>query len=240
MSFELSPKSWERIHAFQRNEMIALASNGAHAREMSHLAYYSRIGVALGPNPGKALEIGCGPGRYVAILASLGWDVVGADPHSYPSWELISKYREVTWADGVHAEKLPYATASFDAVACLGALLYFQDAKAAMSEIFRVLKPGGRLVMRTVNRNNLFRKLRGVNVDPATVNLYTEAELADFLNQSGFHVSSTFSYGFYPPILPGPWWYLVNGTLSLRFQDLLSSVTPSSYRVNVVAFAERR
>jgi ubiquinone/menaquinone biosynthesis C-methylase UbiE len=240
MSFRLLRRSWARIEAYQREEITRLASDKGHASIMSRDPYYARIGDLLGSGPGRLLEIGCGPGRYVALLANLGWDVVGADPHRFPSWEIISRYSAVTWDEGVYAEKLPYADNSFDAVACLGALLYFKDPKVAFSEIFRVLKPSGRIMVRSVNRTNLFRLVRGRNIDPATVSTHSERELADFVQSSGFDVTSTFSYGFYPPILPGLWWYLVNGALSIPAQNELSRLTPPQYRVSVIAAGTRR
>lgn len=239
MSFKLRTKSWEKIHAFQLEEIARLASDQDHARAASRRLFYGRIGDLLDSRPGRVLELGCGPGRYVALLASMGWDVVGADPCSFPAWKSISEHRLVTWDEGVRAEKLPYADASFDAVACLGALLYFDDAVAALAEIYRVLKPGGRVIMRSVNRNNLFRKVNGKDIDPATVNLYTEDELVNLLKASGFHVFEKFSYGFYPPILPGLWWYLVNGKIPMAVQEVISALTPRRYRVNVIAFATR-
>jgi ubiquinone/menaquinone biosynthesis C-methylase UbiE len=240
MPFKLPAKFWDRVHAHQRDELERLARDADYARTISRDPYYARIGEFLGSSPGRVLEIGCGPGRYAALLASLGWEVVGADPITFPSWDLISKYRSVKWEDGIFAESLPYPDASFDAVACLGALLYFKDPKLAFSEISRVLKPGGRLIVRSVNRTNLFRSVRGRNIDPATVSSYSEEELVALLQASGFDISSTFSYGFFPPVLPTLWWYLVNGTFSISTQNRFSEWTPPQYRVNVVAFAVRR
>lgn len=241
MSFQLTAAQWERIHAFQAAEIERFASDAAFAKAMASEPHFSCVGQWLNAeHAGRALEIGCGPGRYVAMLASVGYDVVGADPVSYPSWEMLRKSPKITLTEGVSAEALPYPDASFDAVACMGALLYFKDADRAVSEIRRVLKPGGRLVVRTVNRTNLYRRVHKTNIDPATVNVYTEEELAAFLSRHGFDVARTFSYGFYPPVLISRWWRLSNGGLGYTAQQFISDLCPRSLRVSVNAFATRK
>jgi ubiquinone/menaquinone biosynthesis C-methylase UbiE len=45
------------------------------------------------------------------------------------------------------AERLPFAGGSFDAVACLEALEFLPDARAALAECVRVLRPGGVLLL---------------------------------------------------------------------------------------------
>lgn len=241
MSFQLSATQWERIHAFQANEIERFATDAAFAKAMALEPHFSCVGRWLDrQHKGRALEIGCGPGRYVAILASVGYEVVGADPISYPSWALLRKNPRITLTEGVSAESLPYEDASLDAVACMGALLYFKDADRAVSEIYRVLKPGGRLVVRTVNRTNLYRRVHKTNIDPATVNVFTEEELAAFLAKHGFEVARTFSYGFYPPFLISQWWQLSNGVLGYTAQQFVSDLCPRSLRVSVNAFATRK
>ena len=187
-----------------------------------------------------AREIGCGPGRYVAMLASMGYDVVGVDPTKFETWEIVrSARRGVEFSDGVAAEKLPYKSESFDHVACLSALLYYESAERALAEIRRVLKPSGRLVLRTVSRDNLVRRLRGRDVDPATRNVFSLSELREFVAVRGFTVRESFSYAFFPPILSMYWWYLVNGPISVAAQERLSNLTPASMHMNVIVFAER-
>lgn len=234
-------RRFQVIEAFQREEILGLASADLRNAEAASLRpHYTGIGEWLPPGlKGRVLELGCGPGRYVALLASLGYDVVGVDPFSYPLWDEIRKHREVELRDGVRAEEIPYPDSSFDHVACISALLYFDDAAKAFSEIRRVLKPGGRLYVRTVNSENLRRKFAKQNIDPAAKNYYNEAELVAFLKKCGFEVEKTFTYGFFPPFLTGYWWYLCNGKVPLRVQEWLSRLTPARYRVTVVAYARK-
>lgn len=241
MSLDLTAEQWRRIEAFQSREMTQFAKDRDFARRMALLPHYGEIGSWLTEtdNAAAVLEIGCGPGRYVAMLHSLGYRVTGADPYRYPSWDLIAK-EGITFDEKVLVEDLPYADGSFDAVACMGALLYFKDAGKALREIRRVLKPGGKLIVRTVSRTNLYKLVRGRNLDPATVNVYTESELRTTLEAHGFDVARTSSYGFYMPWFEARWWLAVNGQIPLKAQQIMSSLCPRRFRINVNAYAVRR
>jgi ubiquinone/menaquinone biosynthesis C-methylase UbiE len=228
------------INAFQTEEIVGLAKMDSDAAALQSVRpHYAGIGEWLPRGlGGRVLELGCGPGRYAALLSGLGYDVVGVDPVSFPTWESIRQHRNVQLLDDIKAEALPFPDASFDHVACVSALLYFDNAQKALSEIRRVMKPGGRLYLRTVNSKNLARRWVRSNIDPAAHNYYDEQELRTFLLSCGFEVKRTFTYGFFPPILTAFWWYLCNGIISIPMQEKLSSVTPPNMRVTVVAFAQ--
>ena len=151
---------------------------------------------------------------------------------------MIPGHRQVELRSEVLAESLPYANASFDYVACMGALLYFKDAIKAVAEIRRVLRPRGRLVVRNINRRNLYRVLRGRNIDPATINAYSPKELAQFLSQNGFTVRNCFTHGLYAPFLSMQYWSSLNGVLSIGAQQFISNLLPRPFRTTVTAFAE--
>ena len=98
------------------------------------------------------LDVGCGTGLLADDMATLvGADgrVVGVDT----SKDML-KLAERRCADlpQVHlkqaqAETLPEEDESFDAVGCVQVLLYLPDVPTALSEMHRVLKPGGRIVI---------------------------------------------------------------------------------------------
>lgn len=72
---------------------------------------------------------------------------------------------------------LPFATASLPAMACLEALEFLPDAGTALSEMARVLRPGGLLV--TTNRKGRARWLMPGHV-------FTRERFAEMLEQAGF------------------------------------------------------
>jgi SAM-dependent methyltransferase len=83
-----------------------------------------------------ALDVGCGTGSFVRVLARRAERVVGVDP-------LASGTDGVIRAD---AEDLPLESSSFDLVVALDVLEHVDDV-AAVGEIARVLKPGGVVIV---------------------------------------------------------------------------------------------
>lgn len=105
---------------------------------------------ALRLSPGQSvLDVACGPGNFTdASAAAVGPDglAVGVDlsrpmieravaAHSGPAYLLGS------------ATRLPFRDRSFDAVACYGALYLIPEPFAALDEIIRVVRPGGRVAL---------------------------------------------------------------------------------------------
>ena len=238
---------WSRVSSRQLQKAhareIGRFMTGRYAEPMARSARYCQLAQAFEGSLTKGdhvLELGCGPGKYVAMLSSLGYRVTGADPHRFPEWERIGTMPGVALEDSVFAERLPYADNQFNGAACLGALLYFQDPDRAMEEIARVVKPGGPIVMRTVNRLNRYTQRTGKRLDPASRNLYTMQELVALLEKHGLTVQQQFSYGYWPARWSNFWWYLANVWLPEWMHDRLSNRTPESQRVNLIVFARNR
>jgi SAM-dependent methyltransferase len=129
------------------------------ARSGDGHALRARLDVALrlaGPGPGEALDAGMGPGRLLSELAEHGWTVSGVDPAA----EMVAKAglrlptavgRLVTG----RAELLPFSDSSFDLVVATG-VLEFVNPPRAVSELARVLRPGGRAIVSYPNGRALY------------------------------------------------------------------------------------
>lgn len=98
------------------------------------------------------LDVGCGTGLLaydMATLVGAGGRVAGVDVSKDM---LVLAERRCADLPQVHlkqskAEDLPEGDESFDAVTCVQVLLYLSDVPAALAEMHRVLKPGGRIAI---------------------------------------------------------------------------------------------
>lgn len=96
--------------------------------------------------PGDALDAACGTGRHAKYLAQLGHRVVGVDG----SPDMLAKAKaDVPEADFREGDltSLPVDAANFDVAVCALALEHVADLDAAISELARVVRPGGRVIV---------------------------------------------------------------------------------------------
>ncbi|HEY3104246.1 MAG TPA: class I SAM-dependent methyltransferase [Pyrinomonadaceae bacterium] len=105
----------------------------------------------------RVLEIGCGMGTDGAQFAKAGADYTGVDL-TEAAIELARKRFELFGLKGTlqvaDAENLDFADESFDAVYSHGVLHHTPDIAAAVREIHRVLKPGGRAIVMLYHRGS--------------------------------------------------------------------------------------
>ncbi len=101
-----------------------------------------------GVGPGmQVLDVGCGTGaltRAAARLVGEGGAVTGLDPNPEMLAVAATRPEPVDWVPG-RAEALPFADRSFDAVVSQFAMMFFEDRPAALREMRRVARPGGRV-----------------------------------------------------------------------------------------------
>jgi 2-polyprenyl-6-hydroxyphenyl methylase / 3-demethylubiquinone-9 3-methyltransferase len=103
----------------------------------------------------RLLDVGCGGGLLAEEFARAGFEVAGIDPAP----ETIVTARAHAATSGLRidyqtgsGEQLPFADASFELVACCDVLEHVDDVDRVISEIARVMKPGGLFLYDTVNR----------------------------------------------------------------------------------------
>jgi SAM-dependent methyltransferase len=94
----------------------------------------------------RALDVGCGEGRFCRMLAAAGIAATGIDPTRALLDQARLRDPSGDYREG-RAEDLPFAAASFDLVVSYLTLIDIPDFRAAIGEMARVLKPGGSLLI---------------------------------------------------------------------------------------------
>ena len=139
----------------------------------------------LPPPPLRILDAGCGTGGAARWLTGFG-QVTRVDRHPGALALARTKGRDRLVRGDVTA--LPFASASFDAVASLDVLYHagVPDEAAALAECLRVLKPGGCLLLRLP----AYPWLQGSHDRVIhTRRRYRRAEVSDLLERAGFRIT---------------------------------------------------
>lgn len=137
------------------------------------------------------LDVGCGTGFLLDRLATQA-----PSAHLYGtdlSVGMLKRARERLGERGLlvqaEAERLPFAGASADRVLSVSAFHFFPDPVESASELYRVLRRGGVLVLTDWCHDFLFCRLcdRFLELtDPAHHRIHTSAEIHSYLEKAGF------------------------------------------------------
>jgi ubiquinone/menaquinone biosynthesis C-methylase UbiE len=129
-----------------RTERAASFARVADAYERARPGYPADAVLWLaGETPCDVVDLGAGTGKLTRSLAALGHHVVAVEPLAEMLDQLRAAVPGATAVVG-SAESMPLLDASIDVVACAQAFHWF-DQEAALSEIARVLRPGGRIAL---------------------------------------------------------------------------------------------
>ncbi|MCU4751658.1 class I SAM-dependent methyltransferase [Halobacteria archaeon AArc-curdl1] len=144
----------------------------------------------------RALDVATGAGHTADAIADRGLDtVIAAD--AAPSM-VATALEAYDGLEGVivDAERLPFAPGTFDAVTCRIAAHHFPDPVTYVSEVARVLEPGGTFAFEDsvapadeslgtfINRVERLR-------DPTHVECYTTGQWLEWLREAGFEIEAT-------------------------------------------------
>ena len=183
-----------------RDEFTRQAETFSASSAITDSALTQRFVDALGEAAqGSVLDVPCGPGILSAAIAKSARDVVAFDLTP----EMLKNARQrcseaglanVSFREG-NAAELPFADAAFDAVVTRLSVHHFDRPGRVMSEIFRVLRPGGRFVIADVisseqpaeaELQNAIEILR----DPSHVRMLPGSELTSLIKDAGFAIES--------------------------------------------------
>lgn len=174
----------------KRKDAIAEAFGRAAARYDQHAAFQRQVGELLMDflpddlQGLRVLDIGCGTGYFSALLAQRGARVTAADlsvemlaQAKARCGELVEHYQQ---AD---AEALPFADDSFDLVFSSLALQWCEELSVPLTELRRVVKPGGRICFSTLLDGSLYE------LKQAWAKIDTHQHVNDFLSEKQIKIA---------------------------------------------------
>ena len=144
--------------------------------------------------PRRVLDVGCGTGLLTTRLARslAGSSIVGCDFSSGMLDQARRHPERVAWVRG-DALRLPFRDASVDVIVSTEAFHWFPDQRRALADFFRVVAPGGHLLVAIVNTPNanvrrMFRVASNVVGQP--LDWPTQADMRALVEGAGFRVES--------------------------------------------------
>ena len=212
-----------------------------------------RIYEAYLPTDSTILEAGCGLGSVVMLLRGKGFPIIGAD-YAPAALEMAQQYDSSLplYAADVHA--LPHADNSLGAYLSFGVLEHFEQGMGpALAEAYRILQPGGVLVL-TIPYPNLVhrlvhwkRQLQGESTltdDEFYESTYTRRALVENAKQAGFTVLKVIptSHSFTLWTLGGPFrstGYYETSELAERVGRLLAHTLPWAFNFTTLLIGQK-
>jgi len=143
---------------------------------------------SLYPRLGTLVEIGCGTGFLLRKFHEDGWDVLGVEPDE-GLCDFVERQQQLR-AIPTTLEDAKISDASVDVVVMLHVIEHLADPLATMREIWRILKPGGHLVIETPRYDSLAfavfgRRERSISCD-GHVYFFTTRTLQKLCEKAGF------------------------------------------------------
>ncbi len=149
------------------------------------------------------LEVGCGLGYFSQEAKKRGAKVTGIDIGK----KLIARCRkEIPGGRFIvaSADKLPFANNSFDIVLCTEVIEHVNKPLKTISEIKRVVKPGGVIVLTTPNKlfRPFFLLLSFLRIRPyrGNENWFYQAKLVSIFNEMGLVILKKHHFNFFYPV----------------------------------------
>jgi len=173
---------------------------GAFTERLEHDLIISMSGPLEGA---KVLDVGCGDGILTDKLVELGADAVGVDTN--PDMIAAAQAQRNGTYMVASATKLPFPDAFFDRVVAMTILCVAERHESILTEINRVLRPGGCLVIGELGRWSLWtlsRRLRGLfgNRLWQRSRFFSKRDLVTLVANAGLEPVSFRSAVYYPPI----------------------------------------
>ncbi|HKZ86478.1 MAG TPA: class I SAM-dependent methyltransferase [Anaerolineae bacterium] len=151
----------------------------------------------LKPPPGRLLDVGAYTGVFVEIAARHGWDAVGLEPSHWAVQEALNQ--GLPMIEGT-LESADLPRAWYDVITLWDVIEHLTDPHAAIRRCHSLLKPGGLLVLHTMDIDSPFARLMGARwpwLMEMHIYFFSRRTLTAMLEKAGFRVVDAKPQGRY-------------------------------------------
>lgn len=135
------------------------------------------------PKSGEGIEIGVGSGRFAGPLGIK----IGIEPSG--KMRKIAQGKGIKVVDGI-AEALPFDNSQFEFALMVTTICFLDDIETAFRETYRVLKPGGCLIVGFIDKNSpigkLYQQHKKNSVFYRVAIFYSVDEVISYLKKANF------------------------------------------------------
>lgn len=127
----------------------------------------------------KLIEFGCATGAAANLLADLGFNVYSTDISKYAVNLAAKNYSDIKFS--VHdMQKQFVKETNFDVACAFDVVEHLKDPEAALSNTYKILKPGGTIILTTPN------DYKHMSNDPTHINVKKPSEWKKIMKRAGF------------------------------------------------------
>ncbi len=157
--------------------------------------YLRRIQMRL-PAPAKLLDVGAATGTFIELASKAGYAAEGVELSPYAAEAARKKGLRVVTG---RLEDGDYAPGSFDVITLFDVFEHVTDPKGILDSAKRLLRPGGILVVNTVDAESLYARMLGkywhLIVPPEHLLYFSVSNFSSFVTRNGFTVRETAKIG---------------------------------------------
>ncbi len=139
--------------------------------------------------PASLLEIGSGTGLFAMVAEEAGYSITGVEAASYAAAEAQKRVRGPILCRDAN-QRLDLPSHSFDAVVMWDVIEHLHDVATTLDEARRLLRPGGKIFVITLNAGSIVRPILGRRwawyQDPTHVFLFSIRTLRAAIRDAGF------------------------------------------------------
>ena len=137
----------------------------------------------------SVLDVGCGPGHGLSFFVRRGIkNIAGIDLSPKMMSRAKKRLGNTVVLKTASVEKIPFPRNTFSLVVNTEAFHHFPNPDNAVKEIFRVLKPGGRLYLADINFFSIFIHFLFKKFEPGHVKIYNNNEFRDLFKKNNLKV----------------------------------------------------